>query len=81
MIEVITQYGVVGRADGAGHYPAYRDAIQGMSGLTEIRSLSIFGLSDVKVYFDFDTDYFRDRQEILNRLQLVTEPISVFRRR
>jgi len=35
----------------------------------------------VKVFFDFDTDYFRDRQEILNRLQLVTKPISVFRRR
>jgi len=42
--------------------------------LTDIRSLSIFGLSDVKVYFDFGTDYFRDRQEVLNRLQSITLP-------
>ena len=28
-------------------------ALTGMPGLTDIRSLSIFGLSDIKVYFDF----------------------------
>jgi cobalt-zinc-cadmium resistance protein CzcA len=31
-------------------------ALTGMPGLTDIRSLSIFGLSDIKVYFDFGTD-------------------------
>ncbi len=46
-------------------------ALNGMPGLTDIRSLSIFGLSDIKVYFDFKTDYYFDRQEVLNRLQLV----------
>jgi heavy metal efflux system protein len=49
-------------------------ALNGMPGLTDIRSLSIFGLSDIKVYFDFDTEIFRDRQEVLNRLTSVQLP-------
>lgn len=49
-------------------------ALNGMPGLTDIRSLSIFGLSDIKVYFDFNTDIFRDRQEVLNRLGSVQLP-------
>jgi heavy metal efflux system protein len=49
-------------------------ALNGMPGLTDIRSLSIFGLSDIKVYFDFGTDIFRDRQEVLNRLTSVQLP-------
>ncbi len=49
-------------------------ALNGAPGLTDIRSLSIFGLSDIKVYFDFGTDYFFDRQEVLNRLAMVTLP-------
>ena len=50
--------------------------LNGMPGLTDIRSLSIFGLSDIKIYFDFGTDYFRDRQEVVNRLSTVTLPPS-----
>jgi cobalt-zinc-cadmium resistance protein CzcA len=49
-------------------------ALTGMPGLTDIRSLSIFGLSDIKVYFDFGTEMFRDRQEVLNRLHSVQLP-------
>ena len=52
-------------------------ALTGMPGLTDIRSLSIFGLSDIKVYFDFGTDIFRDRQEVLNRVASVEFPPSV----
>ena len=52
-------------------------ALSGTPRLTDIRSLSIFGLSDVKVYFDFDSDIFRDRQEILNRLNAVQLPQGV----
>ena len=48
-----------------------------MPGLTDIRSLSIFGLSDIKIYFDFETENFRDRQEVFNRLQTITLPHSV----
>ena len=52
-------------------------ALTGMPGLTDIRSLSIFGLSDIKVYFDFGTDIFRDRQEVLNRVASVDFPPGV----
>ncbi|MDO8356786.1 MAG: CusA/CzcA family heavy metal efflux RND transporter [Nitrospirota bacterium] len=52
-------------------------ALNGMQGLTDIRSLSIFGLSDIKIYFDFDTEVFRDRQEVLNRLSSVQLPPGV----
>ena len=49
-------------------------ALNGIPQLQYVRSISIFGLSDVKLYFDFDSDYFVDRQEVLNRLQTVTLP-------
>jgi cobalt-zinc-cadmium resistance protein CzcA len=52
-------------------------ALTGMPGLTDIRSLSIFGLSDIKFYFDFSTKYFFDRQEVLNRLAMLTLPNGV----
>ena len=48
--------------------------LNGTPQLDQIRSISIFGLSDVKMYFTFDSDYFIDRQEALNRLQQVTLP-------
>ncbi len=49
-------------------------ALNGMPGVTDVRSLSIFGLSDIKIYFDFGTEIFRDRQEVLNRLGSVQLP-------
>ncbi len=49
----------------------------GIPRLTYVRSISIFGLSDVKLYFDYDSDYFWDRQEVLNRLQLATLPANL----
>lgn len=52
-------------------------ALTGMPGLKDIRSLSIFGLSDIKIYFDFNTDIVRDRQEVLNRLMSVHLPNGV----
>ena len=51
--------------------------LNGIARLQYVRSISIFGLSDVKLYFEFDSDYFRDRQEVLNRLQTVTLPQSL----
>lgn len=78
MIEVITQYPgwSAEQIERAITLPI-EIALQGMPGLVDIRSLSIFGLSDLKVYFQFGTDYFRDRQEVLNRLQLITLPHNV----
>ena len=48
--------------------------LNGTPHLEEVRSISIFGLSDVKLYFSFDSDYFHDRQEVLNRLQTLQLP-------
>jgi len=49
-------------------------ALNGIPSLQYVRSTSLFGLSDVKLYFDFNSDYFHDRQEVLNRLQTITLP-------
>lgn len=48
--------------------------LNGTPELAYLRSISIFGLSDVKLYFNFNSDYFRDRQEVLNRLQNINLP-------
>jgi len=49
----------------------------GIPRIQYIRSISLFGLSDVKLYFDYGSDYFHDRQEVINRLQFVTLPQNV----
>src|SRR5215510_1737409 len=51
--------------------------LNGMPGLDHLRSISLFGLTDVKCYFKYDTDYNFDRQEVLNRLQMVQLPPGV----
>jgi len=48
--------------------------LNGTPQLDQIRSISIFGLSDVKLYFNFSSDLFHDRQEVLARLQTLTLP-------
>jgi len=40
--------------------------LNGMPGLDHIRSISLFGLTDIKCYFRYETDYNFDRQEWLN---------------
>src|SRR5215469_4454965 len=42
--------------------------LAGMRGLEHTRSQSLFGLSDVKCYFDWSTTYEKARQEVINRL-------------
>jgi len=39
--------------------------LNGMPGLDHIRSISLFGLTDIKCYFQYETDYNFDRQEVL----------------
>src|SRR5579859_1034634 len=48
--------------------------LSGMPGLDHIRSQSLFGLSDVKCYFNWGTSYEQGRQEVINRLQFVQLP-------
>jgi cobalt-zinc-cadmium resistance protein CzcA len=49
----------------------------GMPGLDHIRSQSLFGLSDVKCYFGWDTSYAMAQQRVLNQLNFVTLPQGV----
>src|SRR5579863_23316 len=49
--------------------------LAGMRNLQVIRTISLFGLSDVKLYFDWDSDYYWDRTDVLNRLSLITLPL------
>src|ERR1700691_4765250 len=49
----------------------------GIPRLDIVRSTTIFGLSDVKLYFTYDSDYYWDRQEVLNRLQLVSLDVGL----
>lgn len=48
-------------------------ATSNISGITELRSFSRFGLSLVTVVFDDDTDVYWARQQVQERLQLVQE--------
>jgi cobalt-zinc-cadmium resistance protein CzcA len=51
--------------------------LNGTPRLEQVRSISIFGLSDVKLYFNFSSDLFHDRQEVLARLQTLTLPMNL----
>src|SRR5437667_5467558 len=51
--------------------------LNGMPGLDHIQSISLFGLTDIKCYFRYETDYNFDRQEVLNRLQMAELPAGV----
>src|SRR5271170_7675068 len=51
--------------------------LSGMPGLDHIRSQSLFGLSDVKCYFGWGTEYKEARQEVINRIQFVPLPTGL----
>ncbi len=51
--------------------------LSGMPGLDHIRSQSLFGLSDVKAYFKWGTEYKDARQEVINRIQFVQMPAGL----
>jgi cobalt-zinc-cadmium resistance protein CzcA len=46
-------------------------------GLERMSSISLFGLSDIRCYFGWDTDYYWDREEVLNNLPFVTLPTGI----
>ena len=51
--------------------------LSGMRDLESIRSISLFGLSDIKCYFTWDSDYYWDRTETINRLGFINLPQGV----
>jgi cobalt-zinc-cadmium resistance protein CzcA len=51
--------------------------LAGMPGLDHVRSQSLFGLADVKLYFKWGIQYKDARQEVINRLQFIQLPSGV----
>src|ERR1700724_1326172 len=51
--------------------------MNGIPGVVHLRSFSLFGLSDLKLVFDDDTDNAWNRERVLERLALVTLPTGV----
>src|SRR5438876_7158775 len=47
-------------------------ALAGMPGLKYTRTKSLFGLSHLRNQFDYGIDFYKARQEVINRLQFVT---------
>ena len=51
--------------------------LSGMLGLESMRSISLFGLSDIRCYFSWDSDYWQDRVETINRLGMISLPQGI----
>ena len=51
--------------------------LAGMRDLQAMRSISLFGLSDVRCYFAWDSDYYQDRVETINQLGFIRLPQGV----
>jgi len=47
-------------------------ALNGMTGLKYLRSISLAGLNDVKCVFDYGTDYWQACQEVINRIGMIS---------
>ena len=52
-------------------------ALAGMPGLKASHSRSLFGLSHLRNVFQYGHDYYQARQEVINRLQMITQPLPV----
>src|ERR1700736_239381 len=52
-------------------------AMAGMPGLKATHSRSLFGLSHLRNVFQYGHDYNQARQEVINRLQMITQPLPV----
>jgi len=49
----------------------------GMLHLKSMESISLYGLSDIRMYFDWDSDYEQDRVQTINQLTFVTLPQGI----
>jgi cobalt-zinc-cadmium resistance protein CzcA len=75
MIEIITQpEGLSAEEVERAVTIPIENGLAGMIDLDHIRSQSLFGLSDVKCYFNWNPDYYAAQQRVLNRLQFIQLP-------
>ncbi len=51
--------------------------LSGMLDLESMRSISLFGLSDIRCYFSWDSDYNYDRTQTINQLTFITLPQGI----
>jgi heavy metal efflux system protein len=51
--------------------------MSGMLHLQSMESISLYGLSDIRLYFDWDSDYEFDRTQTINQLTFVTLPQGI----
>jgi len=51
--------------------------LSGMLGLQAMRSISLYGLSDIRCYFNWESDYNFDRTQTINQLTFVTLPQGI----
>ncbi len=51
--------------------------MSGMLHLQSMESISLYGLSDIRLYFDWDSDYEFDRMQTINQLQFVNLPQGI----
>src|SRR6202047_404627 len=51
--------------------------LAGMRDLKAMRSISLYGLSDIRCYFSWDSDYYWDHSETVNQLQFVSLPPGI----
>jgi cobalt-zinc-cadmium resistance protein CzcA len=51
--------------------------MSGMLRLKSMESISLYGLSDIRMYFDWESDYEFDRTQTINQLQFVTLPQGI----
>ena len=78
MAEIITQY----PGQSAEEIERYvtipvEIGMAGIPGLEHVRSISLYGLSSVKVQFSYDSDYYFALQQVLNRLNNLTLPNNI----
>ena len=78
MIEVITQP-AGWSAEEVERYVTIplENGLAGMIDLEHVRSQSLFGLSDVKCYFNWSPDYHTAQQRVVNRLQFIQLPPGI----
>ncbi len=78
MVELITQYPGFSAEDMERYITIPLEvALAGMPGLQNKRSISLYGLSDIKLQFNYQTDYWFGQQQVLNRVSQVQLPNNI----